>query len=47
MPRKEVIHALETITTIWRGDETEVEAEIEAELDAEDDPNLWLATGHA
>ena len=25
MPRKDVIHALETLTTIWRGDETEVE----------------------
>jgi len=25
MPRKDVIHALETLTTVWRGDETEVE----------------------
>ena len=25
MPRKEVIHELETLTTVWRGDETEVE----------------------
>jgi hypothetical protein len=25
MPRKDVIHELETLTTVWRGDETEVE----------------------
>jgi tetratricopeptide (TPR) repeat protein len=25
MPRKDVIHDLETLTTVWRGDETEVE----------------------
>lgn len=25
MPRKDVIHELETLTTIWRGDETEIE----------------------
>ena len=25
MPRKEVVHELETLTTVWRGDETEVE----------------------
>ena len=25
MPRKDVVHELETLTTVWRGDETEVE----------------------
>ncbi len=25
MPRKDMIHELETLTTVWRGDETEVE----------------------
>ena len=25
MPRKDVIHELETLTTVWRGDETEIE----------------------